>query len=202
MEEAKRRGALYQSSAGSLWCCLWLRSSQGRAQVQCRAGSYTRSSCQASCLGCACFPLGELGWDGTQLTLLAAGSGALGCGMCWGSALCCWGHGAMLTHRYHGSSEQTGAVLRDSIPCSCPQHSHCSADTPWQAGLTGSTLFCLARANKGLWCIKCHLMDTGVEDILHLAANINTAWCLTLWRVHTKGVIFLKMSLNRNEIKA
>lgn len=36
MEEAKRRGALYQSSAGSLWCCLWLRSSQGRAQVQSR----------------------------------------------------------------------------------------------------------------------------------------------------------------------
>lgn len=86
-----------------------------------------------------------------------------------------------------------------TIPCFFHRNSSCRADRPWQADLTGSTLFSfLGRDNKVSWCIKCHLMDPGGEGILHLGANINTAWCLTLWRVIP--VLLLKMSLNRNWI--
>lgn len=88
MEEAKRRGALYQSSAGSFWC---FRSSQGRAQAQSRfsaeQGATHRAAVRLCVWGVPAFLWVGLvccGWDGTQLTLLAADSGTLGCGICWG----------------------------------------------------------------------------------------------------------------------
>lgn len=113
MEDAKRRGALCQSSAGSCWSCLPPTEEQPGQSPGTEAGlvqsrAVTQSSCQALPLG------GALGFGvgahapGGWVRCFRLWSGV--CGACWGisSAL------ARLTQGCCGSGEQTGGVLRDS----------------------------------------------------------------------------------------
>lgn len=204
MEDAKRRRALCQSSAGSFWSYLTLTQEQpGQSpdteagSVQSRAATHRAAVrlCAWGVLGFSWVALVWCGWDGTPGSHSWEQVQAL-----WAVLSCVWGvlGDQLYTDKAvewcsHIDPVAPLSKQEDSWEVQAPflgpstQHSNCSADRPGQADLTGSTLLSLLRKeNKVSWCIKCHLMDTGEEGILHLGANINTAWCLTMWRVIPK----------------